>query len=115
MARDGALGRVHAEGDSIAEYHLKKAGIDDMVIAQSRRKGRWAGGTVRREDSRCSQNELNWTLEGGARSVGQPSLRWRDVLDRFSQERMGGLNWQFAAHEREEWKTLEDEFAIFRI
>ena len=72
----------------IAEEHMRKAGVDDWVAAQRKRKWDYAGQVARREDGRWSTKLLAWEPAEGKRKRGHPKLRWRDDLDAFWQQKM---------------------------
>eukprot|EP00973_Karenia_brevis_P007712 1047595-Karenia_brevis.AAC.1 len=98
----------------IAEDCLNRLGLDDWVIAQRRRKWRWAGHLARRDDERWSTKLLSWRPQEGRRCVGHPKMRWSDVFNLFFVWRdtaaPRGGDWQQLAQDRELWKSLEDEF-----
>ena len=95
----------------IAEEHLQKAGIEDWVVGQRRRKHQWAGHVARRTDGRWASRILDWIPEGGKRTVGRPRRRWRDGLaGYFDFLELGASGWQFAAQSQEEWTQNEDGF-----
>ena len=95
-----------------AEEHLKKASIEDWVLAQRRRKWRLAGHTARREDHRWSETMLRWQPLRSFRAQGRPCKRWSDDLDSFFYCRDGLPTWVWkaVAQDRREWQSLEDEF-----
>ena len=95
-----------------AEEHLKKASIEDWVMAQRRRKWRLAGHTARREDHRWSETMLGWQPLCSFRGQGRPCKRWTDDMDSFLYCRDGvptGV-WKAVAQNRCDWQVLEDEF-----
>ena len=67
----------------IAEESLWKAGLDNWVGAQRRRKFRWAGHVARRMDGRWSSIVVNWTPGVGSRRVGRPAMRLTDTLVQY--------------------------------
>eukprot|EP00973_Karenia_brevis_P036190 4990872-Karenia_brevis.AAC.1 len=73
----------------VAEEQLRKLVLDDWVSAQRRRKFRFTGHVLRREDDRWSKQVLVWTPQEGYRHRGHPRKRWRDVFDKFFQGAWG--------------------------
>ena len=72
------------------------------------------------ENSKLSQAlGMSWTyrmrgwepLYRGSRPVGRPAARWEDTLNRFASTR--GIKWTETAKDRNQWKSLEDEFVTF--
>ena len=100
----------------IVEHHLKQASIDDWVVAQRRRKWRFAGHTARRDDNRFSEAVLGWEPPFSHRGRGHPSRRWTDDLDAFFYHLLGTPRWiwKAAALDREEWHRHEEEFVASR-
>ena len=94
------------------EGHLRKASIDDWVVAQRRRKWRLAGHTARREDHRWSETMLEWEPAKSNKRRGHPRKRWTNDMDAFFFHKEGAPRWiwKFKARNREGWQTLEDEF-----
>ena len=45
--------------------------------------------------------------------MGHPKARWRDDLDTFSKQHLGGenLDWFLLAPDRDAWDELEAEYA----
>ena len=96
---------------SIAEACLKRAGIDDWVAAQRRRKFKWAGHVARRTDGRWGTLILDWT-PSGTRRVGRPKKRWTDSLvEYFSSSDMGDHAWRYVACDRASWYEHEAAFS----
>ena len=100
------------KNDEFSGRKSKKAGVVDWVEEQRRRKWRWAGHVVRREDGRWSKRLLTWEPAMGRRSWGRPVLRWADALSQFAKAKK--FNWLEAAKDRGNWGALEDEFAAKR-
>ena len=101
---------------SIAESQLKKAGIDDWVTAQRRRKYKWAGHVSRRCDGRWSTRALNWIPVDGVRKVGHPRKRWIDeIVQYFECLSLGSEGWLFAAADRKTWEEHENLFLSVRL
>ena len=96
----------------IVEHQLGKAGVDDWVAAQRRRKWRLAGHTARRQDGRWSETLLDWEPICGHRSRGHPPKRWTNDLDAFFFHLDGVPRWiwKATAQDREKWQVLEDSF-----
>ena len=91
---------------------MKKAKVPDWVQEQRRRKWRWAGHVMRRDDMRWSYRILRWKPAAqGERSVGRPARRWEDSLKKFAAAR--GFNWTKVAKDRELWRQLEEKFVTF--
>jgi hypothetical protein len=101
---------------SIAEASLKRAGIDDWVVAQRRRKFKWAGHVARRTDGRWGTLILDWTPHAGSRRVGRPRNRWTDSLVQyFSFSDLGVDSWRYLALDRASWQEHETAFATRHI
>jgi hypothetical protein len=99
----------------ISETHLKKAGLEDWVSQQRRRKFRLAGHIVRRTDGRWSTRMVDWE-PNGYRTVGRPRRRWEDCLTNHFHEddQDGAFLWRVAAHSREYWRSQEADFVTGR-
>ena len=70
------------------------------------RKWRFAGNLARQQDSRWSQQAVEWTPhQGVGRTRGAPRTRWEDQLVRFA-----GGNWMVLALD-DCWAASEDIFA----
>ena len=96
---------------TIAESSLRKAGIEDWIMGQRRRKYRWAGHVARRDDVRWSTAVLDWTPTWGQRGVGHSRKRWSDLLSSFfSSANLGRCAWMYLAQCRESWTECEDSF-----
>ena len=94
-----------------AEEYSRKAGIDDWVVAQRRRKFWWAGHVARRMDGRWSSIVVNWTPGIGSRRVVRPAMRWADTLVQyFSYLGIGNEAWLYAVQDRGALKHYEEEF-----
>ena len=83
---------------------MKKANIDEWVVAPRRRKWKWAGHIARRGDGRWATKVLAWWPEDGRRKVGHPMKSWTDELQQLTV----GDMWRLMALERDKWKTLEE-------
>jgi hypothetical protein len=92
----------------LLEDQVRKAGVEDWVLGQRRRKWRWAGHLARRDDERWSSKIVTWIPEGGTRRVGRPERRWGDDLDNVLPD-MKGI-WMALAQDRDEWHRLEDVY-----
>lgn len=90
----------------LVDVQLKKANIDEWVVAQRRRKWKWVGHIARRCDGRWATKVFDWWPEGGRRKVGHPVKKWTDQL----QQLTGGDMWRLMAFERDEWKALEETY-----
>jgi hypothetical protein len=95
----------------LVDAQLKKANIDEWVVAQKRRKWKWAGHIARRCDGRWATKVLDWCPEHGRRKVGHPVKRWTDDLNGI----VGGDIWLIIAQERDEWKTLEPQYCTQQL
>jgi hypothetical protein len=100
------------------EENLERAGLEDWVLTQRRRKFRWAGHVCRRDDGRWSTRLLMWQPEAGPRQGGKgrgrqqsrPKRRWEDSLVKFMDCFSNPCDWKFIAHSRDEWQKLEEAY-----
>jgi len=94
------------------EGHWARTALDDWIVAQRRRKWRFAGHTARREDNRWSETLLGWEPPVSNRERGHPPKRWTNDLDAFFYRLDGTpqLGWKLVARDRAKWQSLEDEF-----
>ena len=92
----------------IVDNQLKKASIDDWIVAQRKRKWRLAGHTARRDDGRWSEVALSWEPSWGRRSRGHPVKRWTQDLDDFFADKDGTTKgcWQQVVQNKLFWKRL---------
>ena len=75
------------------------------------RKWRFAGELARKQDSRWSQQAVQWRPNGGVgRSAGAPPTRWEDQLLQFA-----GGDWMAKAQDAESWAVSEDVFATWNF
>ena len=95
-----------------AEDMLAESGGESWVLAQRRRKWRWAGRVARLDDNRWTKQTLLWEPPAGERRVGRPNRRWADAFASFfdSFDGVSGSDWYVYAVNAEEWKALEDCF-----
>ena len=89
----------------IAEALMGRAGVQDWVEEQRRRKWRWAGHIARLTDRRWTQLSLYWSPHG-ERAVGRPCHKWDTDLIGYL-----GTSWFRQAENREQWRNLEDGYA----
>ena len=95
-----------------AEEEMRKAGIDDWVVQQRKRKWRLAGHLARRTDGRWSTRFLAWTPEGGSRERRRPTTRWADAVDKFMKNfDVSKGDWQLYAQQRKDWEDHAEAFA----
>ena len=98
----------------VASDTMRKAKVPDWVEEQRCRKWRWAGHIVRRDDMRWTYRMRGWEpFSRGSRPVGRPAARCEDTLNRFAS--MHGIKWTEMAKDRNQWKSLEDDFVRFEI
>ena len=90
---------------------MRKARVEDWVTEHRRRKWRWAGHVVRREDRRWATRLLDWEPTGGVRAVGRPVARWEDVIAKFMKD--AAVPWRELARDRDKWSSLEADFVVF--
>ena len=95
---------------------MDKLQLDDWISSYRRRKWRWAGHVLRREDRRWTATMLHWTPEMPSiilgRKRGRPHKRWeQDFEDFFAtlQETEPDI-WKLIALNREECSKLETQF-----
>ena len=87
---------------------IKSGHITDWVEEQRRRKWRWAGHVMRREDDRWTTRIVHWVPQGGERLQGRPLARWEDALVSFCKD--AGFRWETIAQDRGIWESWEEEF-----
>ena len=97
---------------------MAKVGMDDWVETQMRRKWRWCGHTLRREDGRWATKLLAWIPDRGQRSRGHPHTRWSDdilaFLQHATEEEDTKVQHCFRiASNRELWASLEEKYLLF--
>ena len=97
----------------VACLAMEKANVPDWVEEQRRRKWRWAGHIMRRDDMRWSWRFALWEpFTRGSRNVGRPARRWEDILEKFGSTR--GFSWKDLARDSREdrgiWKRQEADF-----
>ena len=99
---------------ALVEDQLATVTPDDWVHAQRRRKWRLLGHVARRDDGRWSTAVLTWSPAGGRRKVGRPKKRFIDDVETFlkdTSEEPKSL-WFCMAQERDDWKSLEEDFVL---
>ena len=96
----------------ISESHLKKAGVEDWVVGQRRRKYKLSGHFARRTDGWWSSRLVQWEPTG-RRDIGRPCRRWEDSLNHFFREVWGQCKgfWFTVAQCRDTWQSLENQYA----
>ena len=86
-------------------YILWKAtGQEDINLEIRKRKFRWTGHTLRKENGEIPKAALHWYPQGNRR--GRPKNRWRR-----SVVKEAGRSWnelRFVAADRQKWKRLID-------
>ena len=98
-----------------AEQAMRKFAVPDWVEEARRRKFRWAGHVIRRDDGRWTREVLTWSLQG-TRSRGRPFTRWTDSLNKFFEKRYEEAEdsfWLILAEDRYTWHALDDEYIEF--
>ena len=86
--------------------HLWKAtGQEDINLEIRKRKFRWIGHTLRKEDGEIPKAPLHWNPQGNRKS-GRPKNSWRRPVIKEV-----GRSWnelRFLAADRQKWKRLID-------
>ena len=96
------------------EADLQRWKIEDSVTHQRRPYFRWAGHVAQRQDRRWSTLVLGWASEASrGRQRARPRRRWGDRLLDFFRDR-GCDAWMALAMDRDEWKTHESAFLVFK-
>ena len=95
----------------VAESVLTSSGGESWVVAQRRRKWRWAGRVAKMSDGRWTHETLLWEPTNGQRSVGRPALRWSDAFVSYFAT-IDGLDaeWYLLAQDAASWNEHEDYF-----
>ena len=86
---------------------LSRAGIPSTYTLLRQRCLRWLGHTHRMADRRIPKDLLYGELATGARSRGQPKLRFKDVCKRDMKAcNINTETWEASADDRTTWKQL---------
>ena len=86
------------------EYLWKATGQEDINLEIRKRKFRWIGHTLRKEDGEIPKAALHWNPQG-KRKRGRPKNSWRSVI------KEAGRSWnelRFLAADRQKWKRPID-------
>ena len=96
----------------LTEHVLESLRLDDWVQAQRRRKWKYCGHILRRDDNRWATALITWRPDSGFRSKGRPRKRWTQAFYHLFQKTFDADagTWILLAMERDEWRTLENEF-----
>ena len=86
--------------------------VECWVVAQRRRKYKWAGHVARMSDDRWTFRALCWRPISGTRAVGRPHKRWADDLDLYFATTLSTSpeDWIALAQSRDDWRSYEDDF-----
>ena len=84
---------------------LKRTRLTTLPTILKKRRLRWLGHVSRMKDGRIPKDILYGELASGARSVGRPLLRYRDVIKRDMSE-LNLSNWESLAADRAKWRAL---------
>ena len=85
---------------------MSRCNHEDMGTIIMKKRWRWIGHLLRREDSNISKTALRWTPEG-RRKRGQPKVTWRRTTEQ--ELKSFGHSWGtigIAAQDRERWKDF---------
>ena len=94
-------------------FNILKGAVAEWVLEQRRRKWRWAGHVVRRDDWRWTVRMAYWIPDGARRRRGRPATRWEDDLEAFAQHH--GFKWETCARDRDAWESWESKFVDWRV
>ena len=84
---------------------LDRARIRSMYSLLSQRRRRWLGHVRRTEDGRLPKDILYGQLTSGARPVGRPALRFKDVCNRDMKAcDISPKGWEAVAEDRTAWR-----------
>ena len=85
----------------------------EISIGIFKRRWRWIGHILRKENDNNSSIALTWTPEGRRRR-GRPKLTWRRMIER-ERNNFGWRSWgeaKVVASNRKRWKSLLNEASI---
>lgn len=88
------------------ENLLQECGMEDMRDIIVKRRWRWIGHILRREDGNIARTALHWTPEGRRRR-GRPRMTWRRTVENEMKEM--GETWgslKMMATDRERWRSF---------
>ena len=86
----------------------KATGQEDTNLEIRKRKFRWIGHTLRKEDGEIPKAALHWNPQG-KRERGRPKNSWNQSIKEVIKE--AGRSWNeltFLAADRQKWKRLID-------
>jgi hypothetical protein len=93
--------------DRISNQELwQRTGQVPIANAIKKRKWRWIGHTLRREQSSISRQALEWNPQG-KRKRGRPAMTWRRTLD--AELKTTKMSWgeaKRAAQDRQRWRLV---------
>ena len=79
-----------------------------------RRKWRWIGHTLRKEDGAIEKAALSWNPQGSRRQ-GRPRMTWRRTVEaECRQQRKTWAEVKRLAANRDEWRTFSDALCFSR-
>ncbi|CAH2238257.1 jg11536 [Pararge aegeria aegeria] len=80
--------------------------VIDILNKIDIQKWRWAGHSQRDRQEKWSKVVTNWYPRDRKRNRGRPYRRWEDDI-----KQTAGPNWRRVAHDRKQWRELEEAFA----
>ena len=88
--------------------YWKVTGQEDINLEIRKRKFRWIGHTLRKEDGEVPKAALLWNLQGN-RKRGRPKNSWRRSVIKEAGRSWNELS--FLAADRQKWKGLIDNLS----
>ena len=89
----------------------KVTGQDDINLEIRKRKFRWIGHTLRKEDKEVPKAALLWNPQGN-RKRGRPKNSWRRSVMKEASRSWNEL--RFLAADRQKWKGLKDNLCSWK-
>ncbi|CAH2100082.1 unnamed protein product [Euphydryas editha] len=105
-----------SHGEKYARFEIKrqrstdirrKTKLTDILSRIDQLKWRWTGHMLRCTKDKWSKQVTVWYPRDGNRSRGRKVRRWENELKMTL-----GLLWMWVARDREQWKELEEAFAV---
>src|SRR3984885_2003655 len=85
---------------------LETTKMDPIIISIKKRKWKWIGHTLRREQNNIARQALEWNPQG-QRKVGRPITTWRrTTVKELEMRSMSWVETKRRALDRQEWKSV---------
>ena len=85
---------------------LETTKMDPIIISIKKRKWKWIGHTLRREQNNIARQALEWNPQG-QRKVGRPITTWRrTIVKELEMRSMSWVETKRRALDRQEWKSV---------